>query len=55
MGVEAGFINQAITFLITAAVVYFLLILPMNKLQERRKATVDRPPAPVGRTTKGLP
>ncbi|MFF3565893.1 large conductance mechanosensitive channel protein MscL [Streptomyces sp. NPDC002574] len=30
--------GAALTFLITAAVVYFLLILPMNKLNERRKA-----------------
>ncbi|MGW3246494.1 large conductance mechanosensitive channel protein MscL [Streptomyces sp. NPDC001070] len=29
--------GAALTFLITAAVVYFLLILPMNKLNERRK------------------
>lgn len=30
--------GAALTFLITAAVVYFLLILPMNKLNDRRKA-----------------
>ncbi|WP_431945536.1 large conductance mechanosensitive channel protein MscL [Actinacidiphila sp. bgisy167] len=34
-GAVAG---AALTFLITAAVVYFLLILPMNKLNERRRA-----------------
>lgn len=30
-------INAVITFVITAAVVYFLVVLPMNKLMERRK------------------
>lgn len=30
-------INAVITFLITAAVVYFLFVLPMQKVQERRK------------------
>jgi large conductance mechanosensitive channel len=33
----AGFLNAVITFLITAAVLYFLVVLPMNKLAERRK------------------
>ncbi|MDR7279782.1 large conductance mechanosensitive channel protein MscL [Catenuloplanes atrovinosus] len=33
----AAFINQVITFLMTAAVVYFLVVYPMNKLAERRK------------------
>ncbi|MDP9798793.1 large conductance mechanosensitive channel [Catenuloplanes nepalensis] len=39
-GVEftyAVFINQLITFILTAAVVYFLIVFPMNKLAERRK------------------
>lgn len=39
-GVEftyAAFINQVITFVLTAAVVYFLIVFPMNKLAERRK------------------
>lgn len=31
-------LGATLTFTITAAVVYFLLILPMNKLNERRKA-----------------
>ena len=30
-------INAVIVFLLTAAVVYFVIVLPMNKLQERRK------------------
>src|SRR5690349_9886611 len=32
----ASFINILIAFVITAAVVYFLVVLPMNKLAERR-------------------
>lgn len=31
-------INATITFLITAAVVYFVFVVPMNTLKERRKA-----------------
>jgi large conductance mechanosensitive channel len=33
----AAFINAIITFLLTAATVYFLVVLPMNRLAERRK------------------
>jgi len=33
----ASFVNAIITFTITAAVLYFLVVLPMNKLAERRK------------------
>ncbi len=33
----AAVINGLITFTITAAVLYFLVVLPMNKLAERRK------------------
>ncbi len=33
----AAIINAIIVFLITAAVVYFIFVLPMNKYQERRK------------------
>ncbi|RBY86239.1 large conductance mechanosensitive channel protein MscL [Blastococcus sp. TF02A-26] len=32
-----AFISQVITFVITAAVVYFLVVLPMKKIIERRK------------------
>ena len=32
-----GFINAVITFLITAAVVYFFVVVPMTKLLEMRK------------------
>ncbi|NUS73297.1 MAG: large conductance mechanosensitive channel protein MscL [Corynebacteriales bacterium] len=31
-----AFINAAITFFLTAAALYFLVVLPMNKLAERR-------------------
>ena len=34
----AAIINALIVFLLTAAVVYFVLVLPMNTLNERRKA-----------------
>lgn len=39
-------ITAAITFLITAAVVYFFVVVPMNKLAERRKAQLDLEPEP---------
>src|SRR5690242_8042119 len=32
----AAFVNAVISFLIVAAVLYFLVVLPMNKLAERR-------------------
>ncbi|WP_433216760.1 large conductance mechanosensitive channel protein MscL [Dactylosporangium sp. CS-047395] len=42
-----GFVNAIITFLLTAATVYFLVVLPMNKLAERRKrAEAPEPAAP---------
>jgi large conductance mechanosensitive channel len=40
----AAFVNAIITFLLTAAVVYFLIVLPMNKLAERRSRGVEPPP-----------
>lgn len=33
-----SFINAVISFLIIAAVVYFLIVMPMNKLMERMKS-----------------
>lgn len=39
-------ITAAITFLLTAAVVYFLVVVPMNKLADRRKAQLDLEPEP---------
>jgi large conductance mechanosensitive channel len=42
-----AFINALIGFLLTAAVVYFLVVLPMNKLAEMRKrGEVPEPEAP---------
>ncbi|MGO1050932.1 large-conductance mechanosensitive channel protein MscL [Crossiella sp. CA198] len=38
-------INAAINFIIVAAVVYFLLVLPMQKIQERRKRGQEAGPA----------
>lgn len=35
-------LSAALQFLITAAVVYFVLILPMNKLAARRKTDVEK-------------
>ncbi|WP_285554779.1 large conductance mechanosensitive channel protein MscL [Actinoplanes regularis] len=46
-GVEftyATFINTVITFLLTAAVLYFLVIFPLNKLAERRRRGEEPPP-----------
>lgn len=44
--VEWGaFINAFIAFVLTAAVVYFFVVLPMNKLAERRKQGVEPEPA----------
>lgn len=40
-------INAVIVFLMTAAVVYFIFVVPMNKLSERRaKGTEPEPEAP---------
>jgi large conductance mechanosensitive channel len=44
----AAFINAAITFMITAAALYFLVVLPMNKLAERRaRGEEPEPKAPA--------
>jgi large conductance mechanosensitive channel len=37
----AAFINSLVTFLITAAVVYFLIVTPMNRLAERRRKGIE--------------
>ncbi|BBF99890.1 MULTISPECIES: large conductance mechanosensitive channel protein MscL [Pseudonocardia] len=41
----AMFVNALITFLITAAVVYFLVVLPLKTVQERRKRGEEDGPA----------
>ncbi len=40
-----AFITAIINFLLTAAVLYFLVVLPMNKLAERRRRGEEPPPA----------
>jgi large conductance mechanosensitive channel len=37
------FINFLIAFIILAAVIYFLVVLPLNKLMERYKPSADEP------------
>lgn len=44
----AAFLNALITFALTAAVVYFLVVIPMKKLLERRAAGEET--GPVGPT-----
>lgn len=41
-----GFINAAITFLITAAVVYFVFVVPAKAMLERRKHGEEPEPEP---------
>ena len=46
-GVEfdyATFLNSLITFLITAAVLYFFVVMPLNILAERRRRGEEPPP-----------
>jgi large conductance mechanosensitive channel len=40
----AAFINAVLSFLMVAAVVYFLVVLPMNTLAERRRRGEEPPP-----------
>ncbi|GAA1817058.1 large conductance mechanosensitive channel protein MscL [Luedemannella flava] len=47
-------LNALITFVITAAVLYFLVVLPMNKLAERRKRGEVPPPAAPSEEVKLL-
>ncbi|GAB3187107.1 large conductance mechanosensitive channel [Micromonospora palomenae] len=50
----AGFINALITFLLTAAVLYFLVVFPMNRLAERRKRGEEPPPSAPSEEVKLL-
>jgi len=50
----SAFINAIITFLLTAAAVYFLVVLPMNKLAERRRRGEEPPPAAPSEEVKLL-
>lgn len=40
-----AFLNAVIGFLLTAATVYFLVVLPMNRLAERRKRGIEPEPS----------
>ncbi|GIE98147.1 large-conductance mechanosensitive channel [Paractinoplanes rishiriensis] len=40
----ATFLNAIVTFLITAAVLYFLVVFPLNALAERRRRGEEPPP-----------
>ncbi|NLU80149.1 large conductance mechanosensitive channel protein MscL [Micromonospora sp. HNM0581] len=40
-----SFVNAVITFLLTAAALYFLVVFPMNRLAERRQRGEEPPPA----------
>jgi large conductance mechanosensitive channel len=42
-----AFLSTLISFLMTAAVVYFLVVLPMNKMAERRKRDASPSPAAI--------
>ena len=50
----ATFINAVITFLLTAAVIYFLVVFPLNKLAERRKSGEEPPPSAPSEEVKLL-
>ncbi|MFC0526887.1 large conductance mechanosensitive channel protein MscL [Phytohabitans kaempferiae] len=50
----AAFVNAVITFLLTAAALYFLVVLPMNKLAERRRRGEEPPPAAPSEEVKLL-
>ncbi len=39
-----GFISQVITFLLTALVIYLVVVVPMNRLAERRKRGAEPEP-----------
>jgi large conductance mechanosensitive channel len=50
----AAFINIIITFLLTAAALYVLVVYPMNRLAERRKSGEEPPPAAPSEEVKLL-
>ncbi|WP_433230623.1 large conductance mechanosensitive channel protein MscL [Micromonospora sp. CA-248260] len=49
-----AFVNAAITFALTAAALYFLVVYPMNRLAERRKRGEEPPPAAPSEEVKLL-
>jgi large conductance mechanosensitive channel len=50
----ASFINACITFLITAAAIYFLVVYPLNRLAERRARGEEPPTAAPSEEVKLL-
>ncbi|WP_410810381.1 large conductance mechanosensitive channel protein MscL [Micromonospora sp. 067-2] len=48
------FLNALITFLLTAAVLYFFVVYPMNRLAERRRRGEEPPPAAPSEEVKLL-
>lgn len=49
-----SFLNALITFLLTAAALYFLVVYPMNRLAERRRRGEEPPPAAPSEEVKLL-
>ncbi|GAA1138223.1 large conductance mechanosensitive channel protein MscL [Ornithinicoccus hortensis] len=47
-------INALIVFLLTAAVVYFVIVVPMNKINDRRKRGVEEPEEEVSEEVAAL-
>jgi large conductance mechanosensitive channel len=50
----ASFINACITFVLIAAVLYFLVVFPLNKLAERRARGEEPPPSAPSEEVKLL-
>ncbi len=50
----SAFVNAVITFLLTAAALYFLVVYPMNRLAERRKRGEEPPPSAPSEEVKLL-
>jgi large conductance mechanosensitive channel len=49
-----SFVNAVITFALTAAALYFLVVFPMNRLAERRQRGEEPPPAAPSEEVKLL-
>src|SRR3954463_2020428 len=50
----ASFINACITFVLTAAALYFLVVFPLNRLAERRARGEEPPPSAPSEEVKLL-
>ncbi|SEQ92140.1 large conductance mechanosensitive channel protein MscL [Microlunatus flavus] len=54
-GISVGvFITALLSFILTAAVVYWLVVLPYNRISERLKAMQDQPEAAPAVTSEDL-